>query len=62
MNKPETTFKELAAEVFRNATQNEALSFELLRALENSSNLRTFETALQDLALNLLNFLDKHAQ
>jgi len=47
LNKPEKTFKELIFEVFRNSTMNEALHYEVVRALEKNTAL--IDSKLQDL-------------
>ena len=56
---PERSFKQLAAQVLRNATQNEALNYEIVRALD--TNLSQMDSLIQDLAHELTSFLEEHA-
>lgn len=60
INLPEKSFKQLITHVFRNSTQNEALHYEIVRALD--TNLSQIDSQLQGLAETLVTFLEDHAQ
>lgn len=62
LTKPESTFKEVAGEVFLNATQNEALQFEIMRSLGYGNNLRAFDKAVQEACMKVTEFLELKAQ
>jgi hypothetical protein len=59
VNLPEKSFKQLITHVFRNSTQNEALHYEIVRALD--TNLSRIDSQLQGLAEMLIAFLEEHA-
>lgn len=59
VNLPEKSFKQLITHVFRNSTQNEALHYEIVRALD--TNLSQIDSQLQGLAETLIAFLEEHA-